>query len=387
MPSERKPCVCIFSALYLPTVGGVETYTANLAKALRDLDYRVIVATLNSQELAARESSDGIDVVRFPCRAFLGGRYPVSRRNAEYRELRSWLQSQTIDYVIVNTRFYLHSYAGLSFSRSKGIAPVLIEHGSAHLTMGNPLIDKGVECVEHLVTAAGKRFNASYYAVSKKASAWLEHFSLTSCGELYNAIDADAYLNQASARPFKDEFDIPETDLIVAFVGRMVPEKGVQAIAEAASMLGNDRNVTFLLAGGGPLFDEMRKRSSEKLHLLGKLSPHDVSALLAQADLFCLPSRSEGFATSLLEAAACYTPSIVTDVGGVDELIPDNRFGTVIENAEPQTVAEAVRQAAEHREELAAMGTCVGELVRAEFSWKKTAERAIEACKAAQLSD
>ena len=387
MPSERKPCVCIFSALYPPAVGGVETYTANLAKALRDLGYRVIVATLNSQGLAARESADGIDVVRFPCRALLGGRYPIARKNSEHRKLQSWLRSQAVDYIIVNTRFYLHSQSGLSFARSQGIAPVLIEHGSAHLTMGSPLVDKGVEFVEHLLTAAGKRFDASYYAVSKKASRWLGHFGLVSNGELYNSIDADTYLKQASERSFRDELDIPETDLIAAFVGRLVPEKGVQAIAEAARMLGADGGVTFILAGDGPLFDEMEKHSSKKLHLLGKLSPPDVSALLAQADLFCLPSRSEGFATSLLEAAACYTPSIVTDVGGVDELIPDARFGPVIENAEPRTVAEAVHQAAEHREALAAQGACVGKLVRTEFSWKKTAERAIEACKAAQLSD
>ena len=46
--------------------------------------------------------------------------------------------------VIVNTRFYPHSLAGLAFARNRGIAPVLIEHGSAHLTLGNPLLARGL---------------------------------------------------------------------------------------------------------------------------------------------------------------------------------------------------------------------------------------------------
>ena len=384
MPNGEKPCICVFSALYLPTVGGVETYTLNLAAALRDLGYRVIVVTSNTHGLEARESSGGIEVVRLPCRPLLGGRYPIPRKNAAYRKLWSWLEAQSIDFVIVNTRFYLLSREGLAFSRSKGIAPVLIEHGSAHLTMGSPLVDTGVEFVEHVLTRANKRFDASYYAVSKKGSAWLRHFGLTSCGELYNSIDADAFRNQASDRSFRNELNLPEDAFVVAFTGRMVPEKGVSSIAEAARMLETQSGIAFLLAGDGPLRGELEAHASDNLHLLGKLDPRDVSALLVQADLFCLPSRSEGFATSLLEAAACCTPSVVTDVGGVDELIPGSEYGTVIPNADAQTVAEAVSVAAGDRTATQAKGAHVGARVRAAFSWKNTAEKAIEACKRAQ---
>ena len=56
----------------------------------------------------------------------------------------------------------------------------------------------------------------------------------------------------------------------------------------------------------------------------------------------CLPTRSEGFSTTLLEAAACGCPAVVTDVGGVQELIPDETYGTVIGSLESRSIIEAV---------------------------------------------
>lgn len=384
MQSERKPCLCIFSASYLPNIGGVETYTANLAEALIELGYRVIVVTSNTHSLSSKETVRDIEIVRLPCWPLLGGRYPVPKKNTEHKRLLSWLDRQPVDYVIVNTRFYLHSRLGLSFSCGKGIAPVLIEHGSAHLTMGSPLVDKGVELVEHLLTAQNKRYGASYYAVSAKGSAWLKHFGLASQGELYNSIDADTYLSESSNRAFRAEYEIPDGNLVVAFIGRLVPEKGVQAIAEASRLLDGRSDVTFLVAGDGPLRADLAPQESASFRLVGRLGPADVAALLFQADALCLPSRSEGFATTLLEAAACHTPSIVTDVGGVNELVPSDEYGIAISDAKPETISCAIAWAADHRKELAEKGRRVGELVRKEFSWVKTAEKAVEACRKAQ---
>ena len=182
-----SPCICIFSALYPPSMGGVEAYTENLAQTLAEAGYRIIVVTLATHGSRGTAVENGIEVVRLPCRGCLNNRYPVAQKNSRYRALWSHLQNERIDYVIVNTRFYLHSLEGLAFARAKGIAPILIEHGSAHLTTGSPLVDAGVKLVEHAVTRAGRRYAASYYAVSRKSSAWLSHFGIASQGELPNA--------------------------------------------------------------------------------------------------------------------------------------------------------------------------------------------------------
>ncbi len=385
--------ICLFSAMYAPSMGGVQTYTQSLAKALANLGWRPIVVAMDTHGAGsnvasgdAKAGAAGIEVLRLPCRNALGGRYPMPRHGSDYTRAMEWLAAQEPRYVVVNTRFYPLSTEGLAFARKLGIAPVLVEHGSAHLTMGGAAVNAAVESVEHAMTARAKRYDPACYAVSTKASAWLSHFGIESHGELPNAIDADAYASAANTRDFRKELGIGGDALLVASAGRLVAEKGVLQLAQAVERLAGDRaNVHVAMAGAGPLEAQVAQMGCGNVHLLGKLDRADMAALLAQADVYCLPSRSEGFATTLLEAAACGTPSIVTDVGGTDELIPDAAFGTIIDDMEAGTIAAALLDAANHRERLAAQGRAVAQRVRELCSWRHTAELTLAACEREQL--
>ena len=371
---SNAPTICLFSSLYLPTMGGVQTYTAGIARAFRERGSRVIIVCCALQAEPGLAVENGVEVLRLPCRPLLGGRYPVP---AAARGQWGWLESQQIDYIEVHTRFYPLSEQALAFAERKGIVPVLLEHGSAHLTMGNALMDKGVQAVEHFMTRRCLRHPAAFYAVSKKASRWLGHFGISSCGELPNSIDAEAYASEASDRDFRLELGVPEGALLVASVGRLVPEKGVLSMAEASKSLDGKR-VVMVLGGDGPLLDQLKAAEHGGFHVLGRLTRPDVAALLSQADLMCLPSRSEGFATSLLEAAACGTPALVTDVGGTDELIPDERFGTILSDAQPDAIAAALLSAQSQRQQLSKQGYSVSKLVRNDYSWARTAAKTLK---------
>lgn len=387
-PQKHQPSICLFSALYAPSMGGVETYTQNLAVALGDMGCHVTVITTNTHDAATSECHGNIEVLRLPCHNVLGGRYPIPKHNEAYRLTMDRLSNTPPDYVVVNTRFYPLSLEGLKFARHLGITPVLIEHGSAHLSMGSPAVDSAVEMVEHAITKLDKRQRPVCYAVSKKASSWLSHFGIESAGELPNAINADEYAAQASDRDFRKELGIAPESLLVVSIGRLVPEKGVTQLAQAAAQLHSEgRNVHVVMAGAGPLEDELSSSTVPNLHLTGKLGKSDLAALYQQADVYCLPSRSEGFATTLLESAACGTPAIVTNVGGTDELIPDERFGTIIPSMEPDMIATALRWAAENPSALQEQGRAVGDRVRSICSWEQTAKRTLEACKWANATE
>lgn len=157
-------CICIFSALYEPHVGGVETYTKGIANALVKKGHRVIVVTNNTDNALEQESANGIEVVRLPCSPLLNGRFPLSKKCPSSDALWKWLDSQTIDHVVVNTRFYPLSILGLKFARKKSIEPVLIEHGSAHLTLGNPALDIPLNIVEHTMTMLAKHSKPRCFA-------------------------------------------------------------------------------------------------------------------------------------------------------------------------------------------------------------------------------
>lgn len=373
---------CIFTAFYLPHVGGVEKYTANLARALVEGGDTVIIVTTASgaEDLLEEHPCEGLTVFRLPSFGLLGGRFPLPRKNAAYRKVRGVLRDASIDYVIVNTRFYLHSLEGLRLARVHCVKPILIEHGSAHLTMGGGLIDKAVEAYEHFSTFFVKRFRPDFYAVSKMGCSWLEHFGVVPCGVLSNSIDAGKFRSLSTRRDFREECGVVEGSLVCAFVGRFVPEKGIACILEAARMLQSRSDIAFFLAGDGPMRADVEEAKLSNLHYVGRLSEGDVAALLETADVFVLPSRSEGFSTSLLECAATSTPPIVTRVGGVDELVPTAEYGCVLSAASAGEVASCVERFADDAALAPSMGARLRRRAEGEFSWEATAVKVRAAC-------
>ena len=386
--TPREPCICIFSALYEPHVGGVETYTKGIAQALVDAGCRVIVVTSNTNNAPAFETTGNVDVVRLPCNSLLGGRFPFPKNNRESKHLWGRIEKQPVDYIVVNTRFYPLSILGLRFAKRKGIRPVLIEHGSAHLTLGNKALDFPLHIAEHAITAFAKRYSPKCYAVSKKASEWLSHFSITSYGEIPNSINADEYADGASARNFRREFNIPDDAIIIVSAGRFVPEKGVLQLAKATKIASEKGfNLFTIMAGDGPLLNDIEKLHCPAVLTPGMLDKSDLAALLLQADYFCLPSRSEGFSTVLLEAAACNTAAIATNIGGMREIAPTSEYGVILPSMETEDIAKAFEKAAVSRDQSSFMGSNAARRVRECYTWDKSAQLLLSACKKAQSSD
>lgn len=258
----------------------------------------------------------------------------------------------------------------------------MLDHGSSHLGFGKPWLDWLVRDYEHIITDIGKRYGADYYGISTKSADWLGHFGIEARGALNNAIDVPAFRELDSERDFRAELNIPAGDLVVAFVGRLVVSKGIQTVRDTACELEHEQAaIHVIVAGDGPDRSLLAGDPPNNIHLLGRLERPDVSALFRQSDVFFLPTRTEGFCTALLEAAAWETPSVVTDVGGAREVIPNASYGTVLEGTEP-TVGECcdvLRWYAEHREEIPAQGARCRELVEREYSWPATAGRVLQA--------
>ena len=384
--TNKNDTFCIFSAHYLPHVGGVEKYTQNLARQLADQGNRVIIVTSNVYDLAEREDlGEGVEIVRLPCYKLLGDRYPVTRHDKAYERIMAYLHNQNIDYVAINTRFYRHTLEGIALAEAKGIRPIIVDHGSAHLTMGSKVVDPFVAAVEHAVTELVKRHPADYYAVSLAGKEWLRHFSIEACGVLNNSNRRSGLCRQRLPIVLSGrELGLSDEKLVIAFTGRLIPEKGIPALIEAASILTDEESVHFLIAGEGPLKDRFTRTPLPNATFLGRLDSPDVSALLKDSDVFCLPSRSEGFSTSLLEAAACGATPLVTNVGGVQELVPSSEFGMILPSADGETIAKAVGELNRNRIRCRAMGQNINRLVIEKFSWSETARLTALACAAAQ---
>lgn len=326
---------CIFSAQYLPNMGGVERYTYNLAKKLIEMGNIVTVVTSNPQELAEYEVMDGISVYRLPCFDLLNGRYPVLKLNGRFRAIHHNLSSRKFDLVIVNTRFYIHSVYGQWFARSQSIPVITIDHGSSHLSVGNPVIDFIGGIYEHAITKVGQIFCKNYYGVSGACVDWLKHFHIKAKGVLYNSVDVESIekVLEENEKTYRALYGIDATAVVITFTGRLLPEKGVPQLIRAFEQVQEIYSNTYLfLAGDGSLEDFVKSQKNEHIIPLGRKPFEEVMILLSETDIFCLPSFSEGFSTSILEAIVCKCYVVTTERGGARETFPTDDYGMVIPN-------------------------------------------------------
>lgn len=356
-------------------MGGIENFTQNLARALGNRGHAVTVVTNDTNSIGAGWAcEDGFDVLRLPCVPLVDGRLPLPKPSAVRRELLKELSAREFDGVLVNARFYPHSLLGMKIARARGLAPLVLDHGSAYLSFSNPLLDPCVRIYEHVMTTLGKRYKPRYFGISHKSVEWLRTFGIEAEGVISNSIDAAEFRECASRRDFRAELELDKDDFLVAFVGRLIPEKGISSIIEASRNCELiSRRAVFALAGDGPLADEVKAAEGPNLRWVGRLGKNDVSALLQQSDALCLPSRSEGFSTTLLEVGACGCPAVVTDIGGARELIPDEHYGTIIQSREAAAVISALAFVADNRSVLLEQSQNCRRQVDGKFSWDKSA--------------
>ena len=349
----------LFSALYAPHMGGVEAYTAGMAHELveRGNSATVVTSRLSSASPECETQEDGVRIVRLPSRVLMGGRLPMPLRNARMAQLLEEVTAENPDRVVVNTRFYGMSLEGLRYAKERTLPAVMLEHGSASLSLGSVLADRALNAYETLMTKRVKAYAPTFAGVSQAACAWLGHFGIKTSRVVPNALDAQAYRASASARDFRNELGVREDDLLVAVVGRLIPEKGIQAVLEAARRIEGDesfascmpRRIVFAIAGDGALLDQVKAAEAQTtaVKALGRLPVSDVAALLRASDIYLLPSRSEGFATTLLEACAMGAYPITTDVGGVAELGIGRLGGIVLPDASAASIIAALQVAGE----------------------------------------
>ena len=152
----------------------------------------------------------------------------------------------------------------------------------------------------------------------------------------YNGIDHKTF-NSANARgSFRKKWAISSTEPILLFLGRLIPRKGADILIDAFAKACPDSG-RLVIAGpeGEPGYQKiLSKRAREagvesRVIFAGAVYDDEKAAVLADSDIFVLPSKYENFANSVAEAMACGIPVIITDACGIRSLV-EGRAGLVI---------------------------------------------------------
>ncbi len=129
--------------------------------------------------------------------------------------------------------------------------------------------------------------------------------------------------------------------LTVGFLGRLTKEKGADLLIDAIQYV--SRPIKLLIAGDGPERAELETRSTgEEIEFLGWIDNDQKKQFLANCDVLVIPSRSESFGLSILEAWQSGVPVIATQTAGAPELITHLKDGVLVALNHPQALAGAI---------------------------------------------
>lgn len=163
---------------------------------------------------------------------------------------------------------------------------------------------------------------------------------------LRNGVDLEQFKVEGQ-RESREHLGLPEQGKLALSVGNLVPEKGFDLAIKALQHLEDYR---LLIVGEGPdrakLEEQARKSGvAERLSIRSVVPQSQLRFYYSAADALLLTSAREGWPNVVLEALACGTPVVATDVGGVAEIISASAVGVVVPGRDSRTLASAVRRA------------------------------------------
>jgi glycosyltransferase involved in cell wall biosynthesis len=177
----------------------------------------------------------------------------------------------------------------------------------------------------------------------------------------------------------REELRLGPDDRLVVAVGNLYPVKGHVNLIDALGLIAS-RHPTLHVAisGRGALADSLMARAraydlQHRVHLLGLRS--DISAVLAAADIFALPSLSEGMPLALLEAMFARCPIVASDVGDVSVALENGLDGLLVPPGDPLSLAEGIDRLLTRPAEANALGERAARRARAEYDLSRMVDR------------
>ena len=206
-----------------------------------------------------------------------------------------------------------------------------------------------------------------------------------------NGIDTELW--QPREGDVLDKLGVDKQRPIAAFVGRITRQKGVKHLLQAAQ--GFDPEIQLVLCAGAPdtpeiaaeteaLVKELRSQRDGVFWVKDMLQRNEVQQIYSGADVFVCPSIYEPLGIVNLEAMACGTAVVASNVGGIPEVVVDGETGVLVHYDDTDTaafeadLAAAVNDVADNKDRAAAFGRAGRERAIRDFSWATIAAQTVD---------
>ena len=330
-------------------IGGIAAHVFDLSRALVRRGLEVNVMTCNFPDAKKFENINGVNVNRFEAYAtgdsFLGWALRM-QKNMEINS--SDLISGTGGFDIIHAHDWLSGVAGIGLKHLYRKPLITTMHSTEYgrRTGIHNDLQASIHEIEGWITFESWRvITCSYYMRSHVA--WCFHLPESKMCVIPNGVDVSKFSFSFDYWDVRNRF-AHGSERILLFVGRLVPEKGLDTLINALPIiLAGGVNVKLVVVGEGPQKEMYQGMASdrglrEKVMFAGYVDDWTLRALYRVADVTVVPSKFEPFGIVALEAMAAHCPLVTTSTGGLNETVDDGGTGLKVPTDDSPALAGAI---------------------------------------------
>jgi len=342
--------IAIFTDTFIPQVNGVSRTLQKLEGYLveKKIDHRFFVPE------TVKEDSFSSSVHRFTSIPFF--LYPECRiALPNILHIRKQLRDFQPDLIHVTTPFNI-GLSGWYYGQKMNIPMV----ASYHTNFDSYLHYYDLEFLSKWIWKYLRWFHQPFlktFVPSQETKQELTKRGFSNLDLWQRGVDCALFHPDYNKRNLKEKYGI-DSRFVLTYVGRLAPEKHIDVLMAVAQQLPSSikEQVHWLIAGDGPLREEMIKHKPDNMTFTGFLSEENLAEVYAGSTLLIFPSTTETFGNVVLESFACGTPVIGAYAGGVKEIIEDRKTGILCQPGEKDHFIQSIIRLLENEQVLNNMG-------------------------------
>ena len=351
-------------------IGGSERQMAEVAKALDPSRFQVHAGCFHADGMRAAElRAAGIPILQLPVKSFAS--YSAVQGA---RLMMRYIRQHGIE-LVHSFDVPLNIFGGPVAWLSRKPVVLTSQRAHRHLTPG--LFHRLLRVTDRLTDGivVNCEYMRRHLLQDEKVPERLVHLC-------YNGIDTEAFQPKMAGEPVAVHSGLENASVVIGVVCALRPEKGLETlVAGFAPVALENSGARLLIVGSGPELDKL-KAQVKGLGVAGQCvfvpATEQVAEWLRAMDIFVLPSLSEAFSNSLMEAMACGCCVVASNVGGNPELAGDPRRGVLFEARDSAALTGVLRDLVGNPERRKRMANEGSSFIRNGFTMAGSARRMAE---------
>ena len=352
---------------------GIEVATYNLAIKMAQRGHEINVFTTSIDSKDSIERYENITIYRY------GTKFKIAVSNISPNILLKPIRYQ-IDVVHAHIGNPIAALAGLRYSKRKNIPSIVTYHGDP---VGGGGLIRGISIffyekylINKFLSHAKVIISPSEYYVNE--SRFLGKYR-DKIVVIPNGINIEDFDISYSKEECRERLGLPLDKNLILFFGVLIERKGVDILIKAMpKVIKNSPDTKLVIAGEGWFRKRLEKLSQtfgieNHVEFTGYIKEENKPLYYKATDLFVLPSLDECFGIVNLEAMACGTPIVASNVGGIPEIIKDKENGLLTPPKDPDALANAITYLLENEDVREKIGRNGRKKVE-DYSWDEIAE-------------